>query len=162
MLKRTWNQPHFLKRAASHSTKGSRSGRVDVLPPNAKMHLYDIAAQIADGNDRLENLSAEKHALEAEFHKLSRIDAVRMKHEPNPSKFLPSPECGELRRRIAAVDSLIAATRKHVGELKSVIGDGQKVSLETTFVRLAKEQLPHDVYETLAKQSALISGKANK
>jgi phage I-like protein len=162
VFKRTWNQPHFLKRTASHSTKGSRSGRVDVLPPSAQMHLYDIAHQIADGNDRIERMAEERADLDAQFHKLSRLDAVRAKHATDLRTFAPSPEIEELRGRIAALDGLIASTRKHVGSLKSVIGDGQKVSFETAFVRMAKEQLPHDVYETLATQAALICGKANK
>lgn len=162
MFKRTWNQPHFLKRAASHSTKGSRSGRVDVLPPGAKMHLYDIAHQIADGNDRIEMLTAERVELNAEFHKLSRLDQIRAKHASDPLRVKPSPEVAELRRRMAAIDELISSTRKHVNQLKSVIGDGQRVTFETAFIRLAKEQLPHDAYEAISAQARMISERASR
>lgn len=162
MLKRTWNQPHFLKRTASHSTKGSRGGLVDVLPPGAKMPLYSIAHQIADGSDRLGKLCEERSDLVSERHKLSRVDAVRAKHASDLAKFKPSAEIDELDRRIAALDGLISATRKHVGELRSIVGDGQRVSFETAFTRLAKEQLPHDVYEELSEQALAISNKANK
>lgn len=162
MFKRTWNQPHFLKRTASHSTKGSRSGRVDVLPPQAKMHLYDIAHQIADGNERIEGMTEERHALDAQLHKVSRVDAVRAKHATDLQGIKPSPEIEELRGRLAALDGLIASTRKHVNGLKALIGDGQRVSFETAFMRLAKEQLPHDVYESLSTQATLISSKANR
>jgi hypothetical protein len=36
MYKATYDSLHFLKKAASHSTKGTRSGRVDILPPEAQ------------------------------------------------------------------------------------------------------------------------------
>jgi hypothetical protein len=40
MYKKTVESRHFLKRAANHSTKGSRRGYVDVLPPEAKEDTY--------------------------------------------------------------------------------------------------------------------------
>lgn len=41
MYKATTEATHFLPRTGSHSTKGSRTGRVDVLPPEAKSPIYD-------------------------------------------------------------------------------------------------------------------------
>jgi len=51
MYKRTVSSAHFIARTGSHSTKGHRNGRVDVLPPNAIVPDYtqiecDIAAEV--------------------------------------------------------------------------------------------------------------------
>lgn len=67
MYKRTAELSHFLPRTGSHSTKGSRSGRVDVLPPNAQEQVFDDLdnrRQILKG--RLTTIRASISSLNAE------------------------------------------------------------------------------------------------
>lgn len=162
IYKQTSEATHFLPRKASHSTKGSRNGRVDVLPPGAEEALWDVASQIADGEARLETLRATRDVAESELHRLSKIDQWRGKASRG-DRLNERSRIATLEATLRAIEGNFRATRKQVASLKALLGSSAAVSFEGAFVALAKIELHSDVYLVLAdKARALVARSARK
>lgn len=159
MFKRTWNSPHFIARTASHSTKGKRNGRVDVLPPGASESLYGIAEQIADGEQRLARLRAERDELADELHRLQRVEAFKAKHVTSPKS---EPRVAILLKGLRELDASMASVRKRNGELKSLLGGRGAVSFEHAFVRVAREMLEPSSYRAIESQASALVAKTKE
>lgn len=157
MFKRTWNQPHFLKRAASHSTKGARTGRVDVLPPEARTPLWSIAAQIETAAERVEKLRAERDAAKEALHTVERFEQLRSKVGSGGSE---EARIKSLRLRIEQLETEMRRSRRRVNELRAIVAGGADLSFESIFVQLARVELPDDLYDSLAEKAGLILRRA--
>lgn len=156
MFKRTWNSPHFLARTASHSTKGKRNGRVDVLPKDATEALYSIADQIADGDTRLDHLRKRHAEVCDQLRLLERLDKARALHNSRP--ITENPKIGALRGEVTRMNAEMASIRRHVGRLKALIGSKPHTTLPEAFMALAEAELASDTFQALAdKAAALVS-----
>lgn len=159
MFKRTWNSPHYLARAASHSTKGRRNGRVDVLPPASSEALYGIAQQIDDGEQLLARLRTERDLLADELHQLQRVEAFKARHVTSPKA---EPRIAVLLKEMRDMESRMALTRKGVGELKALLGGAGAVSFNQVFVEVARAQLSADVFSALHETAMQITRRAKR
>lgn len=153
MYSKTAKSAHYLPRTGSYSTVPFRNGRVDVLPPNAQMQLYGIAQQIADGEVRISTLTKEKEKAEAELHSATGFDRLRAKHM---SDYRPADGAHKARIRVTQIDAEIKAEKARLSELRAIASGSRKFSVESLFMKLAEAELPHDVYESLLKEAALI------
>ena len=153
MYKKTTNTAHFLPRTGSYSTHPHRNGRVDVLPPNAKMHLYDIATQINDAQERVVTLKNERDALLNEIHFLRNVDKLKDKVGSGGKE---EGRISDLHQRCDQLDNEIGQTRRKINELKSFVSGGGRMTYPEIFCRLARFELPGDVFEVLSSKAGAI------
>jgi hypothetical protein len=149
MYSRTSKSAHYLPRTGSYSTVPHRNGRVDVLPPGATEALYGVAGQIEDGRKRLESLRAEKAALKDELADLRPKDALRLKWVTSDREARPSPRIGEIDARVSEIEAEAKRLRTHVAGLTQLLSSGQRVTIEDAFYRIAKAELPEDVWRRI-------------
>lgn len=150
MYKKTSNQTHFLPRRGSFSTHPQRNGRVDVLPPDAKMHLYDVALQIADGERRIESLRHDREEKQNRVHSLRGVDRLRGKMGSPGSE---SSQINKLLEECGRIDNEIKRSRSHINQLKRFVSGRKDMSYGDVFMRLAELELPHDIYEALSQRA---------
>lgn len=134
-----------------------RNGRVDVLPPDAKTQTYDIAIQIEDAASRLKDLRAAKDAAEAQIIALSRFDQLRARVGSRGSE---GAKLTKLKRDAQSIEQEMKRVRKRAGELRALIAGGAAITLETAFIRIAREELPEDLFMALFTKAELIATKA--
>lgn len=158
MYEKTAKSAHYLPRKGSYSTVPHRNGRVDILPPDAQLPLYSIAVQISDGEEQVGALRERKKACEAELHALGRIDLLRDKVGSRGSE---KPNIQRLRNEISRLEESMRAKRRWINELKAILSNGQKVSFEDVFVRLARVELPQDIYQAIESKARLIVSRAS-
>lgn len=159
MHKRIAKSAHYLPRKGSYSTVPYRNGRVEILPPNAQIALYDIAVQISDGEDRLLELRENKKSLEKEIFTLSRVDQLRDKHGSLGSE---DKRISKIKKAIDEIETKMRRLRRQLGELNSIISDGPKISFENVFMRLAQIELPTDTFDLLAFKTKRIMDRARQ
>lgn len=149
MYSRTAKARHYLPRTGSYSTVPHRNGRVDVLPPQARDALYSIASQIDAGQSRLQELRAEKAAIQLDLDELRHLDAMRLKVATTERNRAPNPRIASLEARIRELDSEAKRIRAHVAQLNRLASGGQKMSVEVAFYNVARAELPQDTWEKL-------------
>lgn len=159
MFKKTWNSPHFIARTASHSTKGKRNGRVDVLPPQARTPLYDIATQISNANAHIESLRQQRTAAKEKLHSLARFDQLRNRVGSRGSE---SNKIRQLEDECKYLDEEIRKHCRRANELKAVLAGGPDLRFEVVFLRLARIELPDDLYTRLENQANDIIRRARE
>lgn len=156
---KTAKSAHYLPRTGSYSTVPHRNGRVDVLPPSAKVELYDAATQISDLSARLDALRLEREHLAARVFSLARVDKWRDRVGSRGSE---GQKLATLTAEGDRIDAERRAIRKRIGALKSLLGGGPSPKLETVFLRLAEAELPGDVFAELHARAAAIVARARR
>lgn len=127
MYKATGDAAHYLPRTGSHSTKGARNGRVDVLPPEAQ----DAELVYLDCVEQVTSLVAEQAALEKECGKLN----VLLSHK------LPYHEFQDAQRRRDAAGSRQAKIQELLRDAKEIGRAAGAESYAATFMQVAKMRL---------------------
>lgn len=159
MYKKTSESTHYLPRRGSYSTVPHRNGRVDVLPPEAGMPLYDTATQLVDANNRLEQLRKEQEDIQRQIYSLGRIDKLRSNLGSSGSEKTTIAVLSAEEKRI---DHERQKVKKKIRELKSLLGGQNTVSIEQVFMRLSESELPPDVFATLKSKAYSIFSKASR
>lgn len=150
---KTTKSTHYLPRKGSYSTVPKRNGLVDVLPPSARVPLYDIGAQIVDATERLQALRAVRDAAKEQILSLSRFDQLRGRVGSRGS------ECDTIKRlqaEVAHAEEQMTCARKRAGELRAIVSGGSGVTFESVFVRLARAELPDYLYRALEQKASHI------
>jgi hypothetical protein len=160
MSKAVTKGAHWLPRHSQYSLHGRRNGRVDVLPAGAAEQLYDIAAQIGDGNERIVIIRAERERLSAELHSLNRQDGLRLRYVTDPKLAFPDARLQLIKQRLSVLDSDMRRERKQINELKALYSES--LTFEATFVKIAKAELAPSTYKTLADKAMRIVVRAKK
>lgn len=158
MSKAVTKGKHWLPRHSQYSLHGHRTGRVDVLPPGAKTPLYDISVQIDDAAQRLDSLRTQKDALNAQLHSLSRFDQLRDKVGSRGSE---ADRVSRLEREVARVEAEMRSVRRRSGELKAIVAGGNNVTFEAVFIRIARAELPDDIFDALSLKAKAIVARAS-
>ena len=153
MYKQTSNSSHFLPRKGSYSTHPQRNGRVDVLPPNAGMQIYDVATQINDAQERIKILKAEREALLNEIYFLRDVDKIR---DRVGSSGKEEKRIAVLHQRCNHLENEIGQTRRKINERKAFVAGGGRLTYLEIFCRLASLELPHSVFELLSTRAKSI------
>jgi hypothetical protein len=159
MYKRTGNLTHYLPRKGSYSTHPHRNGRVDVLPPSAKTPFYDIATQISTANAMVESLRQQKVAAEKKLHEFSRVDQLRAHVGSRGSE---ANKIRQLQDECARLDDEMRKVRRRTNELKAILAGGRDLRFEVVFLRLARAELPDDLYARLENQANDIIRRARE
>lgn len=159
MYKRTGNLTHYLPRKGSYSTHPRRNGRVDVLPPGARTPLYDIATQISTANEQVEALRKRRDGAKEKLHSLSRVDQLRAKVGSSGSE---ASRVRQLEDEIAQLDAEMRRIRRRSNELKAIVAGGPDLRFEVIFTRLARAELPDDLYDAISAQAHAIIKRARE
>ena len=130
-FKSTSEAEGFRARVASHSTKGRATGRVDVMPPQARPAVYsELAEQIS--------------IVEASIEKV-RADIVA---------------CDDRRERNRLHD-LLRVLKTSRGQYEVLLKAAKAHDRHQVFYRLANEMLPKDTFRQIDERAdALIGGVA--
>lgn len=148
---------HWIPRQAEYSMYGQRNGRVDVLPPSAQTPLYDVALQLSDAKERLERLRAKLHLAQAESHRLRRIDQLRDSLGSGGSE---QRKRRAIEQSIVDLEAEMSRVRRHMGQLRGLLGATPNLTLETIFLRLAQTELPDEVFDHLLFKARAIVARA--
>lgn len=157
VYRKTAKASHYLPRTGSYSTVPHRNGRVDVLPPDAGMPLYDAATQLAEAINRLEQIHKELEDVRRLKHSLGRIDKLRSRVGSDGSE---SRRVAELDAESARLDREGQLVKRRIGQLKSLLGGSKGASVEELFYRLAEHELPAEVFAVLVSKARSIYDKA--
>lgn len=152
MYKKTCDSRHYIGRAANHSTKGSRTGLVTVLPPSAQpeFEMYlDLAAQRDELLKKLD-AAAERYALAQKnltrLHPLFQQYSVAFQRDRRTQ--MP-PACKIAKEEVRQAKSALESLRRECAFLRKAMSASYRGSYEKTFTAVARAVLPQDVFDKI-------------
>lgn len=142
MYKSTHQQHDFIRRVANHSTKGSRRGFVDILPPRA----IEIENRYLTLADRFDGLLADRDRLDAEILQLNNTLSKTLQFE----RYKRLIE----RRKVLGQQKL--DIDKTLGSMRNiVIGKGSE-SFAFSFMQVCNHMLDNETNDILRHETERI------
>ena len=167
MYKATTEAAHYLTRAASHSTKGFRNGRVEVLPPSAKAPIYDdltsrrakLLAMLEDSTQQLKKIQLERDSLMPAYERHSNENKKMLNARGLRTKKPPILE--DFERRAGKVKSEYLRLVHEVKEVNKALGysnseeraQRRQEEFAVVFRKVARQLLDSDTFEKLTDEA---------
>lgn len=157
MFKKTWDGQHFLAIAGSHSTKGARNGRVDVLPPSAHDATYwDAESRRAAIQARIREVELDRRQIrERQANSAQQFNvAVGYLKSFGPQGLNKFPReiiaaairDSELYRELKALQAESGKLRRFCSDGRGADSDG---SIPQLFMSVAEVVLDKDTFEKI-------------
>lgn len=165
MYKKTCDSQHYIGRAANHSTKGSRTGLVTVLPPSAQPEFETYLDLAAQREELLKKLDAatERYALAQKnltrLHPLLQQYSVAFQRDRRTQ--MP-PACKIAKEEIWQAKAALESIRREVGFLRKAMNSSYRGSYEKTFTAMARAVLSQDVFDKIESMVFEQIGKPRK
>ena len=150
---------HWMSRTSQFSTHGSRTGRVDVLPPNAKMPLY---TELRERYERQKKLVIEtrdaylKHRqwvkTAPEFHGYRHLI---YEHKRRTDDAVMPSALAKALDRLDELRAELTASDARLQDYKDAFFSETTARYESTWVKTAKLVLPHDVVSQIEEMVSL-------
>lgn len=152
MYKATTEATHFLPRTGSHSTKGARNGRVDVLPPNAKMSTFgELEERYNRYRREFQEAAAAYKAAKEDLDNDAEWQRHRQHFKANKDKqyvAMPSKFAKKLDKLKLLSDRQSNLASK-CQEMKVVFNRERNASYERQWIETARAMLPWDVVDKI-------------
>jgi hypothetical protein len=138
---------HWMPRVASYSLHGQRNGRVDVLPPDAKLQTFhDLAERYDRKRASLQRLVAAYTAMRDEIAQYPwfRFRSVKKTKDWTVTPDMPS----WMAKKLDAFHELKDRMNGEQGQLedyKQAFNEARNYSYERMWIATAVLMLPHDV-----------------
>lgn len=153
MSKAVTKGAHWMPRTSQFSLHGQRNGRVDILPPNAKMPTFeDLAARYQNAKKRIQAAQAAYNAAMTDlistkgWHPKFKIWVNR---EPDHEYVkVPSLIANKLDVARAAKTEMCAAHAR-CEDYRSIFLESNNQRYERTWINTAVAMLPHDVVDKI-------------
>jgi len=145
MYKQVGNSQHFIARTGSHTTKGSRSGRVTVLPPEARPHEQahlELREQLRVLDEERNKLCIRRDALQVQ------VASAR----PDKKSFL----LHELKKLHYEFKKLKVKRNK----IRKTMKYAQLMPWCIVFYYIAKERLDAALFQELEKETRQLTGRS--